>query len=202
MTILRAPSAISIVQNDVLVEFAAAVAGTTQLPVNIYGPQDGDVNPAPPAIQWWTEDETWTAGGHRGGPGHPGDLWTREIPIRFAIFGGLNLSADYLAERAAAEAVAAALTPPQTLPPIPGTFPTDTDLTEALLSNLINAFHRRLTQFGYRVVGGEWSKSTRTGLGLAYVVTLAMRLPLVREDNPTVTVTGINMDVEIEHAGS
>ena len=200
MAILRAPSAISIVQNDVLVEFAAAVAGTTQLPVNLYGPQDGDVNPAPPAIQWAPGDETWEPSKHNGAPGSPSDLWVREIPIRFGIFGGLNLSADYLAERAAAEAAAAALDPPQTLPPIPGTFPTDTDLTEALLANLVNAFHRRLTQFGYRVVSGGWSKAPRAGLGLAYVLTLAIRLPLVREDNPTVKVTAVTpIDVEIEH---
>jgi hypothetical protein len=198
----RAPSAISIVQNDVLAEFASAVAGTTDQAVKIYGPQDGDVNPDPPAIQWAPGNETFTAGVHRGGPGSPCDLFIREIPFTFGIFGGLIDQSQYDAERADLIAVAAAQTPPATVPDVPSTYLTDTDLSEALLSNLINAFHRRLTQFGYRAVSGGWSKAPRSGKGLAYVLTIALRLPLVREDNPTVTVTAINPDVEIEHVGS
>jgi hypothetical protein len=199
VTVLRAPSAISIVQNDVLVDFLANVSGTTAEVVKIYGPQDGDVKPGPPAIAWSPGQEGWVAGGHRGAPGSPSDLFIREIPITFEIFGGLNAAADYAAERAAAVAAALLETPPRTLPDEPSTDMAGGDVTEALMANLVNAFHRRLTQFGYRYVEGGWSRAIRSGLGLAYVLTLAIRLPIVREDNPTVTVTTINPTVEIEH---
>jgi hypothetical protein len=126
-------------------------------------------------------------------------LFIREIPFTFGIFGGLIDQTQYDAERAALVAAAAAKTPPETVPDVPSSYLTDTDLSEALMANLVNAFHRRLTQFGYRIVSGGWSKAPRSGKGLAYVLTIALRLPLVREDNPTVTVTAINPIVEIEH---
>jgi hypothetical protein len=181
MSTLLAPSAISVVQNDVLADFLTAAAGTTEAEIKIYGPKDQvSNNPAPPCIAWGPEgDETWKPGQRPGKPGAPSALWTRHIPIVFEIFGGLNPAATILEGSG------------------PSTSLTDTDRTEALMANLVNAFHRRLSQHGYEVASGRWGQAKRTGDGMTYLLTVVLKLPLVREDNPTVHISHINPEPEI-----
>lgn len=182
MSAILAPSAISRVQKDVLEDFLVEAAGLTEAPIKIYGPQDGKANnPAPPCISWaLVESERWEAGQRAGRPGAPSALWTRWVPITFNIFGGINPT-----------------TPPET--PDPSSFLRDSDRTEALMSRLVNAFHRRLTQHGYRVTGANWGAADRTGIGLGYSLVVEIALPLVREDNPTVHIGDINPEPEISH---
>jgi hypothetical protein len=201
MAIVRAPSAISVIQNDVLVDFLAHVSTFTALPVLVYGPQDKDVNANCPSVQWYPGAETWLPSMHNGAPGFPSSLWVREVPFTFECFGGLNAADDYQAERNAAYTAAHNNTPPTTDVEPPSTAMSDTDMSEALMAILVNSFHRRLTQHGYRVISGGWSRSIRSGLGLSYVLTVAIRMPLVREDNETVHIDHLTVSVEIDHAG-
>jgi hypothetical protein len=173
-----APAALSVVVNDVLVDFLAAADGLTEDEIKIYGPQDEPANnPAPPCIGWTLAEETWSAGQRQGAPGQAAALWTRRIPVTFEIFGGMN--------PAVTEA-----TPPSS------TYLSDTDRSEALMAMLVNAHHRRLTQNGYRIESGKWGQSIRSGMGMAYVLVVSFAIPLVREDNPTVHVAHVNPVVE------
>jgi hypothetical protein len=199
--IVRAPSAISVIQNDVLVDFLAHVSTFATLSVNVYGPQDKDVNANCPAVLWYPGEESWLPSMHNGAPGSPSSLWVREVPFTFECFGGLNLEDDYQDERNAVYTAAHNNTSPTTDVAPPSTAMSDTDMSEALMARLVNSFHRRLTQHGYRIVKGGWSPSIRSGLGLVYILTVAIRMPLVREDNETVTIEHLTVNVEIDHAG-
>ena len=182
-----APAALSVVVNDVLTDFMAAIAAMTEeeIPpaeeIKIYGPQDTPANnPAPPCIAWSVGKESWTPGQHQGKPGSPSALWTREIPVTFEIFGGLNPASTSGEE------------------PI-STYLNETDVSEAMMAKMVNSFHRRLTQHGYRVLDGGWGPSIRMGLGMVYLLTVSFRLPLVNEDNPTVAITDVDQEVEIDN---
>ena len=178
MTALVAPAAISVVVNDVLVDFLAAVASLTEHEVKIYGPQDEPANnPAPPCIGWTLGKEIWSPGQRQGKPGQAAALWTRRIPVTDEIFGGLNPA-----------------TTPATTPP--STYLLETDRSEALMAMLVNAHHRRLTQHGYQIESGGWGQSIRSGDGMVYTLTVSFALPLAREDNPVAHVAHVNPVVE------
>jgi hypothetical protein len=183
VSIILAPSAISVIQDDVLRDFLEYNGAALELPIKIYGPQDQALNnPAPPCIAWHIEEhERWEPGQRTGAPGVPSALWTRVVPVTFEIFGGLN------------ELSATEPTDP------PSTYLKDTDRTEALMAALVNSFHRRLTQHGYTVLSGVWGPSTRTGAGMVYLLTVGIRIPVAREDNPTVHISRVNPEPEIVH---
>jgi hypothetical protein len=177
-----APAAISVVIDDILTDLQEAIEAMTEAEappedeLKIYGPQDNAANnPAPPCIAWTPGKESWSPGQHQGKPGSPAALWTREIPVTFEIFGGLNAAVE--GEESS-------------------TYLHETDVSEALMAKLVNAIHRRLSQHGYRVLDGGWGPSIRMGLGMVYVLVISFRLPLVKEDNPTVTITAVDTEVE------
>ena len=174
---MRAQSTISDFLSNVFVAFRVLADAAGAPTVNIYGPRDDGANSAPPGIWWAPGGETWERTGLRGGqPGVPGSLWVRNIPITMLVFGGENApitgDADYAASAA-------------------GTFLRDTDATEALVELLVNAFQQQVSQFSYEIRGGHWGDSERTGVGIAFEMDLVLRLPLVRIDNETVTLTGL-----------
>lgn len=167
----QAPAALSTVLKDVFDDFLIVV-GTD---VKIFGPVDHAANAAPPGVWWEPGAEVWTPGQRLGGPGSPSALWTREVPVAFLIFGGLP-EETYSDEEAPLH---------------------EGDQTEYLLAAFVNAFHRRVSQHGYRITGGQWVAGGRDTIGLAYELAVQVRLPLVREDNQVVTLEGITETIEI-----
>ena len=65
------------------------------------------------------------------------------------------------------------------------------------MCSLVNSWHRRATQHGALVTAGGWSPSKRMGIGMVYILIVELRLPLVREDNPTVRVKTVHVTGEI-----
>ena len=185
---MKAQAAISRVMADVLTEFKALVSGQTELEVKVFGPKDDLANCHPPGIWWCPGDEGWSRPQQQGQPGVPGALWVREIPIHILIFGGDDKPAGEAADDA-------------TVDESPTTDLKGTDNTEWLLEAVINAFHRRLSHNGYQVASGGWGEATRTGMGQAYDLTITLRLPLVRIDNPTVKLQGMNVRTRLPSDG-
>jgi hypothetical protein len=137
----------------------------------VIGPNDDGGQIRPPTIAWRPGNGTGAdAGGARlGKVGAPTCLWIRELDIKFECFGGDVGNPDY------------GMTP-----------------TEGLINLLINCLQERFTKNGYVFKGEEWDASGRTGRGLACEVTVTIRVPLVRLDNPTVTIEHMTPTVEID----
>lgn len=135
------------------------------------GPNDDSGQIRPPTIAWRpsTGEASSAEGVRMGKPGAPACLYVRELDIKFECFGGDVGLPDY------------GMTP-----------------TEGLINLLINCLQERFTKNGYVFKGEEWSASGRTGRGLACEVTVAIRVPLVRLDNPTVTIEHMTPTVEID----
>jgi hypothetical protein len=174
---MRAQSTLSAIMEDVLI-CVRKLADDAEwpLPLNFYGPKDDGANSAPPGIWWAPGRERWQHSGTRGGQaGEPGSLWVRYSPISVLLFGGENPPMQADAEDPARDA---------------GTFLRETDATEALIELFVNACQQRLSQFSYEIEGGDWGESSRTGIGLAYDMTVTLRLPLVRIDNDVVILKG------------
>jgi hypothetical protein len=148
------------VASAVLAEFAL---GSPE--VDLFGPNDDQANAAPPAIYWIPLHEEWTASQNRGGVGSPGSLFERWVPVSFLIFGGLDPNATWTD----AESIFH-----------------DCDMTERYLSRLVNALHRKVSGKSYKFVSFAWTSAGRTGIGMPGELVVAFRLPLVREDNPTI----------------
>lgn len=135
------------------------------------GPNDDSGQIRPPSIAWrpGTGTAASAEGVRLGKPGAPVCLYVRELDIKFECFGGDVGLPDY------------GMTP-----------------TEGLVNLLINCLQERFTKNGYVYKGEEWLASGRTGRGLACEVTVAIRVPLVRLDNPTVTIEHMTPTVEID----
>jgi hypothetical protein len=156
--------------------------------LKLFGPQDEAANVAPPAIYWMPLNEgKWQAPKRQGISGVPGALWTRPIELSFLIFGGVTSDPDWVNSHDALDQAAARATMH------------DTDETERLLANLINAIHRQMGgAFGYSDPGVTWFPPERMGMGMACELTVTIYLPLVREDNPTAPVTTIGITTTME----
>jgi hypothetical protein len=182
MATLKAQSSIGDFLTLVFTDFLALTANLTRHPIKIFGPKDSEACLHPPGVWWAPGDETWSSGQTRGQPGYPGALWVREIPLTVLVFGGEN---DPTGE--ATNPVSTCLR--------------DADVTEWMVERLVNAFHRVGSQHSYQIVGMSWGEGARSGIGLACELDLTLRLPLVRIDNPTVTITGLTPTVEIDADG-
>lgn len=174
---MKAQSTISGIVSDVITEFKALLADQLDDDVEVFGPKDDEANSAPPCIWWEPTDEQWTPPQRHGMAGMPSSLWTREITIDFMLFGG---DVRTTAEQAEADAA-------------PTTDSDSTNNTEVLIEALVNAWHRRSSNFAYQVAGGRWATPVRTEMGLSYILTVTLRLPLVRLDNQAVKVTSIKV---------
>jgi len=182
MAVLKAQANIGDFLTLVFAEFLTLVGSQTRQPVKIFGPKDSDANMAPPGVWWAPGDESWSPPQRQGMPNKPGSLWVREIPLTVLVFGGEN---DPTGE--ATSPVSTCLR--------------DADVTEWLVERLVNAFHRIGSQHSYQIGGMSWGEGARSGIGLACELDVTLRLPLVRIDNPTVTVEGIATTVEIDTDG-
>jgi hypothetical protein len=146
------------------------------LPVVIYGPTDDAADTAPPGIHWLPMTENLTAPQRQGAAGSPGPLTVRSIPVSFVLFGGIAPADTYTDAEAKFH---------------------DCDLTEVLYSKLVNIMQRSASQFSYGIDSVIWSNIGRTGIGMSLELVVSVRLPLVREDNPTVKVTHVKANAGI-----
>jgi hypothetical protein len=177
---MKAVSAISTVLEDLFKDFLALAEGQTDKPILIYGPKDNQSNAAPPGVWWTPGTETWTPPQRQGMAGFPRSLWVREIPINLEVFGGVNeFDADTLDD--------------------PATNLADLDLTEALAMLLANSFQRRCSQHGHQLKGGTWGQSQQTGIGMVFVLSAVLRLPVVAIDNPVTRYSEIRTTAVITH---
>ena len=144
--------------------------------VVVLGPSEEPSKPAPPCVAWVPTEEVWSSPRTQGQAGSPGALFTREVPVTFMVFGGVTENPTWPPEEASLH---------------------DCDETEILVSRLVNAIHRLVSQNSYKWQSQKWFNSGRTGMGMACEVTFAFLLPLLREDNPTVTVTEFRQHTEI-----
>lgn len=154
--------------------------GPAGLPLVIYGPADDFADAAPPAISWMPTKEQFSPPNRLGAPKAPGPLYVRGVPVQFLIFGGVAAVGTYTDEEAPYH---------------------DCDLTEILMSRLVNCIHRRVSQQSYELADQTWFNAGRTGIGMACELVVNFKLPLIREDNPTVTVTDAKANVEIAPHG-
>ena len=153
------------------------IAGTGQ-PITIYGPDDEGADSSPPSVQWAPTSETFSPPQRLGAPKAPGPLMVRGPAVVFALFGGLPPVDSYT------DAEAPYIGP---------------KVTEVMLSKLVNIIHRTTSPQSYAIESGNWFNGGRTGIGSAYEFTVTLKLPLVREDNPTVTITGATAHAEIDN---
>jgi hypothetical protein len=151
----------------------------------VFGPNDDAAQARAPAIAWRPTVGRFAPGQRLGAPGFPAtpptgyaydskthgasSLWTRELEFAFECFGGSSGPADC------------------------GMSP-----TEGLVELLVNCLHQRFTMHGYKAISEKWINGGRTGVGLACELTCAVRIPLLRLDNPTVTITQITPVVQFE----
>jgi hypothetical protein len=147
-------------------------------PLLVFGPSEDAANAMAPSIWWVPIREEFRDGQRLGAPRAPGPLRNRVIPVSFLIFGGVDETGLYDADEAPYH---------------------DCDYTEELLSKLVNAIHRNCSQQSYDLDGALWFNSGKTGIGMSCELTVSFKLPLIREDNPTVTVTHARAHVEIAH---
>jgi len=134
----------------------------------VFGPEDDAANAPPNSIYWQPVSEQYSAPQRQGKPSAPGHLYVRKVPVEFFVFGGLAPEGAYTDAQSVFH---------------------NCDLSEAIVSRLLNALHRSLSNQSYQVLGAEWFNSGRTGVGMSCQVTVEFMLPIVREDNPTVTPT-------------
>jgi hypothetical protein len=145
-------------------------------PLLIFGPADDAADANAPAIYWMPIKEDTSPPTRQGKPGSPGSLWTRVVQVSLVLFGGI-IEGAYSDDEATYR---------------------DCDLTEELLSKLANAVHRNLSQWSYDIESTSWVPGGRTGIGMSCEVLLTVKLPLVREDNPTVTPVAIEAETQID----
>lgn len=150
------------------------------LPVVIYGPGDDGADAAPPSVSWMPLNETWTPPRVQGKPGQPGALFSRGVPVSFQLFGGVMPEGTYTAEEAKYH---------------------DPDLTEILLSKLVNCLQRQFAQPVYGIESATWFSPGRTGIGMAFELVVSFKVPLVREDNPTIKATHVKANAEFADHG-
>ena len=162
---------------DELVAQNPDVAGTGQS-ITVFGPEEEGADSAPPSVQWVPASESFGPPSRLGAPKNPGPLHVRSIPIAFQLFGGLPPADSYTDSEA----------------PYIGT-----KVAEVMLSKLVNIIHRTMSQQSYAVEAVNWFAPGRTGIGAACELVVGIRLPLIREDNPTVTITGATAHAEIVH---
>jgi len=154
--------------------------GPKNLPLVVYGPADDFADAAPPSVYWWPTKERFLPGQRLGAPKAPGPLHNRSIPVSFGLCGGVEADGMYSDEE----------TPFH-----------DCDLTEILMSRIVNCIHRRVSQQSYELGEAIWFKGGRTGIGMACELVVEFKLPLIREDNPTVTITDVKANAELAHHG-
>lgn len=67
----------------------------------------------------------------------------------------------------------------------------DFDAAEALLQAVVRSLHLSLTHHSYQVTSGEWipSDGTTVNLGVVYVLTLEIMIPITRAPDTTTVVT-------------
>lgn len=164
---------------DELVAKNQTFAGGT-LPLLVFGPSDDAANPQAPAIYWTPVTEQFSAPQRLGQAAAPGPLCTRGVPISFLLFGGVEPEGTYTAEEAPYH---------------------DCDLTEILMSKLLNVMQRQVSQQSYEVLSATWENAGKTGVGMSCELVVAVKLPLIREDNPTVKVTSVKAHAEIAPHG-
>ena len=138
--------------------------------LKVLGPNDPAGEVRAPSIAWRPTQGRWEVGGNRtlGKPNEPGLLWCRWPELVFKIFGGDIGTPDY------------GLTP-----------------TEGLMEVLVNCLQQRFTMHAYRPTSERWLQMGRTGRGMACELTVSIRLPLVRIDNPTVTVKAFSQTTRL-----
>ena len=144
--------------------------------LNIYGPSEDAANSAPPAIWWCLTGEGRHASQRQGRAGEPGLLAVREVEVAFLLFGGEPDAGVYPADAMSDH---------------------DCDKTEILLSHLENVLQRRLSSSGWAFAGCQWFNGGHEGIGLSVEETIKLRIPLLREDNPTVQPTAAQIGVQI-----
>lgn len=153
------------------------IAGTGHT-ITIFGPDDEGADSAPPSVQWAPTSESFGPPSRLGKNGAPGPLFVRGIPIAFALFGGLPPEDSYTVAEA-----------PYIGPKV----------TEVMMSKLVNIIHRTVSSQSYQVDSVNWFAPGRTCIGSACELVVSIRLPLIREDNPTVKITGATAHAEIVH---
>lgn len=175
-----APVPLSAVVGDILAEVKSNY-WADNVDVNMFGPSDDAANAAPRSIYWMPiKENTWEASRLQGKPGSPGTLWVRPIEMSFLIFGGDASEPDWVSD---ADTPAQAAT---------RAGQHETDETESLLAGVINAIQRKLGANGYENPSVTWFPSGRDGIGMSCELTITLKIPLLREDNPTFTATGID----------
>jgi hypothetical protein len=140
----------------------------------VFAPSDEAANSSPPAIWWMPGNEEWSAPERQGAPKEPGLLFVRHIPISFDIFGGVAPAGTWTEAQLPMH---------------------DYDLTEVLVSRLVNVLHRRLSNRGYAFRSLTWFPPERTGIGGSAEFVIELKMPLLREDNPTIHVTQAEVEV-------
>ena len=162
---------VSDILGPVFVEMKLIVPG-----LNVYSPSDDWANSAPPAIWWTLVAEGRHAAQRQGQAGEPGLLAVREVEVAFLLFGGELPSGTYSAEDMPAH---------------------DCDRTEMLMGHLENVLQRRLSGNGWAFSGCQWFNSGREGVGLSAEETIKLRIPMLREDNPTAHITAVQIEVQL-----
>jgi hypothetical protein len=147
-------------------------------PLLVFGPSEDAANASAPSVYWLPVREQFAPGQRLGAPRAPGPLYNRGVPISFLLFGGVEPEGTYTDAEAPYH---------------------DCDLSEILLSKLVNCIHRNLSQQSYEIESAQWFNGGRTGIGMSCELIVTVKVPLIREDNPTVTVTGAKANVEIAH---
>jgi hypothetical protein len=150
--------------------------GPDGVPITIYGPADDGADSSPPSISWMPTSEQFAEPQRLGAAGAPGSLRMRVVPVSFVICGGVEAPGTYGPDETVFH---------------------DCDLTEILMSKLANSMHRLLSQFPYSLESATWFNGGKTGIGMSCELIVAFKLPLIREDNPTVTVTAVKANAEI-----
>ena len=150
----------------------------TGKPIVTYGPEDDAADTAPPGLHWLPLSENLAPPQRLGAAGAPGPLAVRSVPISFVLFGGMPPAGSYTDAEA----------------PYLGT-----KMTEILCSKLVNIMHRTASQQSYTIDSMTWFNAGRTGIGLSLELVVSLKLPLIREDNPTIRVTGGTVTAEISH---
>jgi len=145
------------------------------LPVTVYGPEDDAADTSPPGIHWCPLTESFMPPQRQGAPGSPGMLLVRSVPVSFVLFGGV---------------------PPEGTFTESGMAYQGTRLTETLMSKLMNIIHRTSTPQSYAIGSATWFNSGRTGIGMSLELVVEVRVPLIREDNPTAHITKATVRTE------
>jgi hypothetical protein len=137
-------------------------------PLAVFGPSEDAASAAPPAIYWAPVSERFSPGQRQGMSKEPAPLFTRNVPVSFLLFGGVEPEGTYSDAEAAYH---------------------DCDLTEILLSKLVNSFQRNCSQQSYALDAVTWFNGGKTGIGMSCELTVGVCVPVVKEDNPVIHVS-------------